>query len=166
MNIRKYIDKPCSMLTINELDSKLLSSSDIVCNTIIKNTKSINSTVFTPPLSLIDSKDFNKTISDAKHHTSVESDSSNNQVSSAVSMPRNQAYSDSACSRPLLIPRSKIHLINDLTGKGGAKIKTANGHIITSTDSGNFAIGKENIPVDIMEDEDLMHSILGLGPIC
>jgi hypothetical protein len=116
MNIRKYIDKPCSMPTINEVDSKLLSSSDIACNTIIKNTKSINSTVFTPPPSLIDSKDFNKTISDA-HHTSVESDSSNNQVSSAVSMPRNQANSNSACSRPLLIPRSKIHLINDLTGK-------------------------------------------------
>ena len=150
------------MLTINEVDSKLLSSSDIVCNTIIKNTKSINSTVFTPPLSLIDSKDFNKTISDAKHHTSVESDSSNNQVSSAVSMPRNQAYSDSACSRPLLIPRSKIHLINDLTGKGGAKIKTANGHIITSTDSGNFAIGKENDNIfdDFPEDYQQRKSMI------
>ena len=92
-------------------------------------------------------------------------DHTNDSVSSSVSFSHNQAYSDSASSRPLLIPRSKIHLISNLTGKGGAQIKTASGHIITSTDSGKFVIEKENIPVDIMEDNDLMHSILGLGPL-
>ena len=100
---------------------------------------------------------------DANHI--IVSEISTHQVSSALSVPTNQAYSDSACSRPLLIPRSKIHLISNLTGKGGAKIKTASGHTIISTDSGKFIIGKENIPVDIMEDEDLMHAILGLGPL-
>ena len=42
--------------------------------------------------------------------------------------------------------------IRNLTGKGGPEIKTASGHTITSTDSSKFIIGKENFPVDIMED--------------
>ena len=56
MFIQKSVDNPCSMIaTINEVDSHL-SSSDIVCNTIIKNTKSTNSSIFTPPHSLVNSK--------------------------------------------------------------------------------------------------------------
>ena len=55
MNIRKYVDNSCSMIAIDELGDKS-SSSDIVCNTIIKNTKSTNSSIFTPPHSLVNSK--------------------------------------------------------------------------------------------------------------
>ena len=162
MLIRKSVDNPCSMIAINEVDSHL-SSSDIVCNTIIKNTKSTNFPVIAPPHSSVNSKDYSAPIKspikskrspisvniktgktldiintedmmriegasssstipylssnshfkpifkdyqnlsvlivpDAQH--SVDSDENlNHQVSSALSVPRNQAY------RPLLIPR-------------------------------------------------------------
>jgi hypothetical protein len=186
MIIRKEIDNTCS-LAIEGLD---LSCSTFVCNSIIENTNSsISSSIVTPPLlDSIKNEDSPASSNEDDRHKAecallplvldyntisslIVPDISNDvihhqdSVSSALTVPYNQAYSDSASSRPLLIPRSKIHLISNLTGKGGANIKTASGHIITSTDSGKFVIGKENIPVDIMEDSDLMHSILGLGPL-
>ena len=130
MNIRKEIDNSCS-LAIEGLD---LSCSNFVCNSIIENTNSsISSTIVTPPLLnnienhgspasfnydaghkaetalprldepiVHDYKKLSALIVPDKPHYVV--DQSNDSVSSSISLPCYQAYSDSASSRPLLIP--------------------------------------------------------------
>ena len=77
----------------------------------------------------------------------------------------NIVYADSACSRPLMLPRSQSHHAQNLTGIGGQCAKTASGERICSTDSGIFPIGSTILPVDVYEDHDLKQGIIGLGSL-
>ena len=77
----------------------------------------------------------------------------------------NEAFGDSACTKAMLLPIRQLHLINDPTGVGGINLHTASGDTITSIDKGTFALGTENLSVDVFDDKDLMHAVVGLAPL-
>jgi hypothetical protein len=77
----------------------------------------------------------------------------------------NAAFGDSACTKAMLLPSRQKHLVSNLTGVGGINVHTASGDIITSIDKGLFSIGTETLSVDIFDDNDLMHAVVGLAPL-
>ena len=77
----------------------------------------------------------------------------------------NEAFGDSACTKAMLLPVRQLHLVNDPTGVGGINLHTASGDTITSIDKGTFALGTENLSVDVFDDKDLMHAVVGLAPL-
>jgi hypothetical protein len=77
----------------------------------------------------------------------------------------NEAYGDSACTKAMLLPARQIHLVEELTGAGGINVHTASGDTITSINKGTFPLGTESLSVDIFDNKDLMHAVVGLAPL-